>query len=377
MISTIERVASEIDRRTGGAGILNETEIWNSLLGKACNDAEIEVTRQFCTEALKNTSVLPDLNAALRFDVLAISEGMFREAQQLFRLKCTDERADLIQLIPKLIAAAELRTKEAVQHHLHRYRDELVHILTLCDQFMGKAEQEAAKSIDELDDAQVALFNLVACRRIISRRLTEEFEARVREKPESTRDFPDRVSEANRDIADAVQEFLHVRHTRRLHDVSPSNIQAVVRVMFPIGTILAMFGSQKPEWMETDWERLEEGRVLVSSGLDATMFAVGQKGGEKEHVHGTNSHVLTIPETPSHDHGTQVNRYTGANWNAVGTPAQLSHITSAYCNTVWTDYSVHIRTNSVGGNGGHDHGLTNPASCYPPYVCATFWRRTR
>jgi hypothetical protein len=37
VVSAIETVCSEISRRTRGEGILNETEIWHSLLGTACS----------------------------------------------------------------------------------------------------------------------------------------------------------------------------------------------------------------------------------------------------------------------------------------------------------------------------------------------------
>jgi hypothetical protein len=129
IISTIRKVSSEISRRTGGEGIVNETEIWNSLLGTACNDAEQEVTIKYAGEALTKLSALPDLDSANLFDVVVNRDEMFRRAQGEFRSKCTGERADLLELIPVLSRGAEGRIREIIEQHLHRYRAELSHIL--------------------------------------------------------------------------------------------------------------------------------------------------------------------------------------------------------------------------------------------------------
>jgi hypothetical protein len=43
VITTVDTVAAEIQKRTNGKGIVNESPIWSSLLGKACDGAETEV----------------------------------------------------------------------------------------------------------------------------------------------------------------------------------------------------------------------------------------------------------------------------------------------------------------------------------------------
>jgi hypothetical protein len=47
VITTVDTVAAEIQKRTNGKGIVNESAIWSSLLGKACDDAENEVTEAY------------------------------------------------------------------------------------------------------------------------------------------------------------------------------------------------------------------------------------------------------------------------------------------------------------------------------------------
>jgi hypothetical protein len=362
---TVENVSRAISHRTDGRGFLNETEIWNSLLGKACDDAEQEVTTKYCREALSKVSALQDLDAALRFDVVTNRDEMFNEARHEFRSKCTDRRADLLTLIPDLIEAAEHNLRETIEAELQRYLSELLCILTREKEALQAVEEEVEASINELTAEQVPVFNLVGCRHRISGRLTATFAWQVQQAAEAQHDFADRIAECTRRICEAVEERLYLRHKEKEHAGLSIYVQAVFREMFPVGTILISLNSEKPAWMGADWRRLGEGVVLVSGGDASGRFPPGAEGGSEEHRHDTEPHVLTIMEIPSHVH-----EGNGNVWYAVGYS----------CTSPWgrgvANYSLSAHTTGASGGGqGHVHGPTTASSSYPPYKCACFWER--
>jgi ribosomal protein L35 len=361
IVSTIRKVSSEISRRTGGDGIINETDNWNSRLGAPCSDAEQEATTKYCREALAKLSCLPDLKAVLRLDVVPTRDAMFSAARQEFRSKCVGEQADLLQLIPGLIRAAEHRLREAIEGHLQRYRTELSHILTKQNEILEAAMHESANAIKRLSDQQVPVFDVIGVQYTLGGRLAQRFLSEVQENEGAERDFPERIQECAREIRRSVKRHLHLQHAARVEARCAANVQGVVREMFPVGTVLAIIGDKKPPWMNANWKRLEPGRVLVSSG-EGTGFAVEAKGGQAEHNHATRPHVLTIEETPRHRHVTQSVLPQPYDHGLLHTYNQGSCVGDCY-------------TNWVGGGCGHDHGQTTCSSNYPPYICAVFWRR--
>jgi hypothetical protein len=365
LVSTIREVSSEISRRTRGAGIVNETEIWNSLLGAACDDAEQEVAIKYRTEALNNVSALPDLAAVRAFDIVVARDSMFAMAQAEFQMKCTDARADLLQLIPVLIAGAEQRIRQAIEGHLHGYLTELSDILSRQEEVLQISQQEATNVINGLTEKALPDFNLIGSRRTLARRMSELFLSRVSRVEDAEPHFSERIRECTAEIREFVEEHLHLRYAVRMKEWFSANLQETVRELFPVGTILAIIGDAKPAWMAeggAKWERIEQGRVLVSSGPGASGFPAGARGGQGEHNHYTQSHVLAVHEMPSHAHGGSNEEvwcegHGGFHWGGSG-------------------HTVRTSTHGVvGGNQGHDHGPTTVSSSYPPYLCATFWRR--
>lgn len=78
-------------------------------------------------------------------------------------------------------------------------------------------------------------------------------------------------------------------------------VDNLVNVMYPVGIIVEFAKDVDPNtvWKGTTWERMSNGRVLVSSGTSGsgTTYTLGATGGEE-------SHQLTTNEMPSHNHGT-------------------------------------------------------------------------
>jgi hypothetical protein len=363
LVSTIQAVALEISRRTRGEGIVNETEIWNSLLGKACTDAEQEVAVQYREMALAKLSVLPDLDSVLRFDVVATRDELLAQAQDGFRQKCTGQRADLLQLIPNLIEESKHRLRKMIEDCLQLHRSQLLRIFEARRDMMRTAEARALEAIDGLSDDQVEDCDLVWRREQLYQELAKTFMATMRQNADGLESFRKRVSESKRMILITIEAKLYLRHAARMKHGMPRNIQSVVKGMFPVGTVLGLFGTLKPSWMDAEWERLEPGRVLVSSG-DSSPFLVESTGGDACHNHKTQVHVLTIAEMPAHNHAIG-SGYDG-NWDQ---PWRVHMDNGFYMGGVSTEDAV--------GNTGHDHGDTDSASTYPPYVCVTFWRRVR
>jgi hypothetical protein len=170
--------------------------------------------------------------------------------------------------------------------------------------------------------------------------------------------FPTEVSQCEEELANTIEEHLTMHQIR-------SFLPALLSVLYPIGTVLFIEGEEKPIWMNNDWEPVEKGRVVVSSDPLGGTFATGMIGGSADHSHGTQPHILTIQEIPSHTH--QVRGMSGSHY---------------FCRTISSDYSSgegpsYINSYSAGGGTAHDHGLTEIASSYPPYICVTFWKRIR
>jgi hypothetical protein len=154
---------------------MNETEIWNSLLGKACADAEQEVAAIYRALALSKVSALTDLDSVLRFDVVATRNEMFIQARNEFRQKCTDQRADLLRLVPHITEEAEHRLREMIEDRLRIHRSQLLHIFEAKRDIIRAAATEAGEAIDVLSDDAVQEFALVWRREELYQALVARF----------------------------------------------------------------------------------------------------------------------------------------------------------------------------------------------------------
>lgn len=81
-----------------------------------------------------------------------------------------------------------------------------------------------------------------------------------------------------------------------------SKVDNIVNVMYPVGIIVEFAEDVDPNtaWVGTTWERMANGRVLVSAGqYNETnwehLYSLGETGGEARHT-------LTINEMPKHSH---------------------------------------------------------------------------
>jgi hypothetical protein len=359
LLSTVREVSLEIGRLRGAEGIANETEIWNFLLRRVCRDAEREVTMKSRTDALTRVAILPDLPSVRDLGVRATRDAIFNSARAEFRAICTGKRADLLLLVGDLAYAAESRIRETIEGDLQKYQAALSQILVVHAAILQMAQKEATDAINGLNDDQLPGFNMVACRRTLSRELTRRFLAGVHENGDAETTFAERIVECTQDIQACLEEHLYLRHAARMEQRLSRNLQGI----FPIGTVLAIVGDEKPAWMGDNWVRLEQGIVLVSSGGPGSGFPAGRRGGQNSHSHGTQSYALTGDEMPAHCHALPI--FTGgqSRWSNGNVPVERGSVD-------WGGF-----TENVGGGRPHTHGETHASSSYPPYLCATFWRR--
>jgi hypothetical protein len=101
--SIIDEGAVEVSRRTASQALRSETEIWNTLLGNICHDAEIKATSDWCVEPHRRIAALTDRDSVRQFDFDVNVNQLVTSACAQFHAQCTTERADLIRLIPPLV----------------------------------------------------------------------------------------------------------------------------------------------------------------------------------------------------------------------------------------------------------------------------------
>jgi hypothetical protein len=353
MTTAITYAAEELRRGITGERVVNETEIWNALLGRICDGIETRISAECRIRALNLVKAVADRQSLMGMDLIRIRDDLFEESRTHFRRECTEQRAHLWTLIPGRIAAAESRLRESIERDLHDYRERRLFLLNQMETALGEAKTEAVRAVDALSVDEALTFNIVATRREIARRVKAKFRAQIQGRAELSENFPDDVSECEGALVDVVEEHLDLRRANRF-------VPALVRVLFPVGTIWIGAGETKPAWMDNGWERIQEGRVLVSSSQDGRKFANDSTGGVAEHSHDTAPHVLTIAEIPPHDHG-----------SSPSPPGPY------YYRQVSDQTGSCPRVTKTGGGQAHSHGPTRAASNYPPYVCVTFWKRVR
>lgn len=166
-----------------------------------------------------------------------------------------------------------------------------------------------------------------------------------------------------------------------------SYIDNLVNTLYPVGIIVEFFNSVDPNtvWVGTTWERMEAGRVLISSGQYSESdyshnYTLGETGGEA-------SHTLTLDETPSHQHGGATSAdgqhihgfWIGRNWDQPYGSDGVNAGKSALQNTNHGG-SAYLYTD---GNGNHSHSFATdwrggnaPHNIVQPYIAVNRWKRT-
>lgn len=145
----------------------------------------------------------------------------------------------------------------------------------------------------------------------------------------------------------------------------PQGIQGIqgpagdVSGAWPIGSVFLSVVSTNPATLLGlgTWVQIAGGRMLVGQiGSDADFNTAEETGGEK-------THVLTMPEIPSHTHvqqlpGGQTGNYASGtrDTSAGGTGGTPSALADA------------LSTQATGGGGAHNN--------MPPYLVVYIWKRT-
>lgn len=107
------------------------------------------------------------------------------------------------------------------------------------------------------------------------------------------------------------------------------------------------------------------GNVRVDFRQIIWQFYPEKTGGNKNHLHSTANHTLTIAEMPSHNHSLAM---TDRNSDA----GLIDRVhTQNYAVSGWWSW-----TSNAGGNQPHNHGNTGSASNLNPYLTCYIWKRT-
>ena len=154
-------------------------------------------------------------------------------------------------------------------------------------------------------------------------------------------------------------------------------VDNIVNVMYPVGIIVEFAEDVDPNttWVGTTWERMKNGRVLVSAGqYNETnwehLYALGETGGEA-------LHTLTTEEMPSHSHSGS----TSTNGDHSHTVTTFNVFGKIDGNT-YNDYCKGSTNRTTSTNGNHQHSLnidnTGGGSAHnnmQPYEVVNRWKR--
>lgn len=126
--------------------------------------------------------------------------------------------------------------------------------------------------------------------------------------------------------------------------------QTIIDAVLPVGIYISLSAATDPATLWGGaWERVDEGRTLISAG---STYTAGSTGGEA-------THTLINSEMPSHNHAIWYpNEGAGNNSAQIGYPSVASK--STY-------YAVGSNTGDVGGGEAHNN--------MPPYLAVYIWHR--
>jgi hypothetical protein len=126
--------------------------------------------------------------------------------------------------------------------------------------------------------------------------------------------------------------------------------QTIIDAVLPVGIYISLSAATDPATLWGGaWERVDEGRTLISAG---STYTAGSTGGEA-------THTLINSEIPSHNHAIWYpNESAGNNSAQIGYPSVASK--STY-------YAVGSNTGDVGGGKAHNN--------MPPYLAVYIWHR--
>lgn len=126
--------------------------------------------------------------------------------------------------------------------------------------------------------------------------------------------------------------------------------QTIIDAVLPVGIYISLSAATDPATLWGGaWERVDEGRTLISAG---STYTAGSTGGEA-------THTLINSEIPSHNHAIWYpNESAGNNSAQIGYPSVASK--STY-------YAVGSNTGDVGGGEAHNN--------MPPYLAVYIWHR--
>lgn len=132
--------------------------------------------------------------------------------------------------------------------------------------------------------------------------------------------------------------------------ISESLKQTIIDAVLPVGIYISLSAATDPATLwDGTWERVDEGRTLISAG---STYTAGSTGGEA-------THTLINSEMPSHNHAIWYpNEGAGNNSAQIGYPSVASK--STY-------YAVGSNTGDVGGGKAHNN--------MPPYLAVYIWHR--
>lgn len=147
--------------------------------------------------------------------------------------------------------------------------------------------------------------------------------------------------------------------------------------LYPVGSIYMSVGTTSPAVLfGGTWEQIE-GKFLLASSSN---HEVNSTGGSETHTpSGTvNNHTLTLKETPSHKHSTQM-RVESQNL-VVGSGGQSGVPYNFYIKD-GTNYTAtgdaYNDSADVAVGDPHNHGFTGTSqNTMPPYLTVNVWKRT-
>ena len=184
------------------------------------------------------------------------------------------------------------------------------------------------------------------------------------------------------------------KHTGSTIDKSIDTVQQILNIIYPVGAVYISVNNISPaSFIGGTWEQLKD-RFLLGAGAN---YTAGNTGGQTNHTHTTESHILTTAEIPAHTHTRGTMNITGgfAPWSE-GSGGSATQPEGAFYSIASNQYgwgtttgrdndnefikfdasrSWTGETSSVGSGQSHSHGNTGSSSNMPPYLVVYMWKR--